>query len=170
MDARGTIGEVERRGDGLAICCRRTHVGLKSADTCRTYRALDVPTLVALYGPETAVDRLEQQLHCPGCGTRQIALEVVRRPAIVRSTVNLTTLGQAPEVVFAFCCTTCPRRGRYHKESLLRMVGADALLKVIPLKVAAGRGCPLAAGEGSLRCGARYDIAAMYLGNGRETR
>jgi hypothetical protein len=163
MDERGTLGQVARRGDAIEICCRRSHVGLKSSDTCRTNLRLDIDTLVALHGPERPIDALERELHCPGCGTRQIVLQIVRRRRIIRSRVNLATLGQAPERVFAFTCVTCPRRGRYGKPTLMRLVGADAMIKGLPVQVAAKRGCPLAIGaDASLACGARYDVVAMY--------
>jgi hypothetical protein len=83
-----------------------------------------------------------------------------------------TTLGAALEKRFYFTCTTCGRRGRYRRESLIKMLGGSISIEAVPVAVATKTRCVLAMkepdqGKASAPCGAHFDLAAMYLDDKR---
>ena len=83
-----------------------------------------------------------------------------------------TTLGAASEHRFYFTCATCGRRGRYSRQSLIKMLGDALPIDEVPVAVAAKTRCVLAMkeadrGKMTARCGAHFDLAAMYLDDRR---
>lgn len=75
MTAVETIGDALRAGWGLIVRCAygRRH-GLKQIRECRCAYALDLPTLVWTRGAEFPVERLEERLRCPECGSRRVRI------------------------------------------------------------------------------------------------
>jgi len=64
----------------LILQCERSRQGLKSVRPCISLFRISTESLVAAYGHDFPVERLERTLCCPGCGSKRFSLRWVVPP------------------------------------------------------------------------------------------
>lgn len=167
----------------LSLRCERTREGLKSSRPCtRLAQLLDLTTLVAVYGPDLAVDELEQKLRCPGCGSHRFSLHIAlppgdrgmkdaeppRRQMPVHQS-GYYTLGSTPDpLIVVICDCKGGRRGQYRRETLLEHFDPGIDMPSLLPHIARWRGCGLAIPNPTKHdlarppaCHIRYDVEGI---------
>lgn len=64
------LGEVHNLGWVLHLACERHHQAMKSTKPCPGTTVLDVQSLVAAYGHDMKIEKLQRLLCCPRCGSK----------------------------------------------------------------------------------------------------